>query len=84
MKFEAQSCLAHSVRNLDPDWLDPTADDGEALLLQCLDDLVNWSGGLAVCSAEREPTPIVVSWRSFGNRSTAARLSDAVSPDCPC
>ena len=39
-----------------PDWPGATDDGGEELLIQRLDDLVDWSGSLTVCSAEREPT----------------------------
>ena len=39
-----------------PDWPGATDDHGEEPLIQRLDDLVDWSGWLTICSAEREHT----------------------------
>jgi hypothetical protein len=50
-----------------PDWLGPTSDGGEELVIQRLDDLVDWSGWLALCCAEREPAFGDVGWRSLGD-----------------
>jgi hypothetical protein len=55
MEPETRRGSASTVRSRDPDWLSPTSDDSEALLLQRLEDLVGWSGWLTLCSAEREP-----------------------------
>lgn len=66
MEPEAQRSSASPVRSRSPDSLSPTSDDGEELLIQRLDDLVDWSGWLTACSAEREPTFADVGWPSLG------------------
>ena len=55
-----------AVRRDHPDWLSSTRDGGEELLIERLDDLVDWSGWLTVCSAEREPAFADIVWRSPG------------------
>ena len=65
MEPTMQHASVSSVRSRHSDWLSPTSDDDQELLIQRLDDLMDWSGGLSVCSAEREPTFADVRWRSL-------------------